>query len=349
MKIVFVLPKFSRYPIGGYKMVYEYANRLAKFGNSVRVLHVNNSLMKKYHLPKSIRIVLANSITKKGPSWITNEGFDIHSVFEPIVEEDFLEADVAIATAVETVSVVQNYFRCRKVYFIQGLENWNVTENELYTTYRNEMKKIVISRWLKQIVDGYSPEESVLINNPIDLTKYNVRNPFSNRNRYSVAIMFNEQPVKGFKYSLEAIHRIKVKYPELIVNMFGRMAYPNKLPKWIHYTENASQQETIEIYNNSRIYLCGSIEEGYGLTGLEAMACGCILVSTDFLGAREYAIDKYNSLLSPIKNIQGLVNNIELAIEDDRLGSEIVSNALQDVKRFSWDKSLGKFIDALGN
>ena len=39
MRITFVLPKFSRHPIGGVRIAYEYANRLQARGHEVAVVH----------------------------------------------------------------------------------------------------------------------------------------------------------------------------------------------------------------------------------------------------------------------------------------------------------------------
>ena len=39
MRITFVLPKYKRQPIGGYRVIYEYANRLTARGHQLTVLH----------------------------------------------------------------------------------------------------------------------------------------------------------------------------------------------------------------------------------------------------------------------------------------------------------------------
>ena len=44
MKVCFVLPKFSRKPIGGFKIVFEYANRLSQKGHKVAILFLKKKL-----------------------------------------------------------------------------------------------------------------------------------------------------------------------------------------------------------------------------------------------------------------------------------------------------------------
>ena len=69
MEVCFVLPGFSRTPIGEYKMVYEYANRLQKRGYRVTILSLNKSKMKQFHLPEFARKLAVNAVNKQQPEW----------------------------------------------------------------------------------------------------------------------------------------------------------------------------------------------------------------------------------------------------------------------------------------
>lgn len=46
MRICFVLPGVARQPVGGYKMAYEYANRLVKENHDVSILYLNQDFLK---------------------------------------------------------------------------------------------------------------------------------------------------------------------------------------------------------------------------------------------------------------------------------------------------------------
>ena len=129
--------------------------------------------------------------------------------------------------------------------------------------------------------------------------------------------------------------------------MFGRKGYPAKLPDWVKYTKNASQKQTVQIYNDSKVFLCASIEEGFGLTGLEAMSCGSVLVTTDFLGAREYAVDGYNALVSPVKDHKELAHNIIRVFEDETLARKLSENGVTSALDYSWDIAKDRFIYAI--
>ena len=59
-----------------------------------------------------------------------------------------------------------------------------------------------------------------------------------------------------------------------------------------------------DILNYASIFICSSINEGFGLTGAESMACGCALATTSYPAVFEYAVDKKNCLVSPVKDIK---------------------------------------------
>ena len=71
MKISFVLPGFSRVPVGGYKMVFEYANRLVRHGFQVQIIFINNNSMNKIKAPFLIKKCLMSLATHYEPDWFS--------------------------------------------------------------------------------------------------------------------------------------------------------------------------------------------------------------------------------------------------------------------------------------
>lgn len=341
MNITFVLPKVSRYPVGGYKMIFEYANRLAERGHNLSVVFLNDRLMEKYRIHPMIRKRIARIITGIEPRWF-NLNHKINKISSFFTDGTY-KADIVIATAVETVELVKNRFNCKKVYFIQGYEIWNIEKEKLYNTYAVNMKKIVIAGWLKEFVDQYSPQPAVVIKNPVDLKIYREVIPHKKRKKHSIALLYNEMPEKGFNCAYKTLVEVKNRYPDLEVFMFGRRAYSEKLPDWIYYTANASQKETVEIYNKANVFLCTSIEEGFGLTGLEAMACGCVLISTGYRGVYEYAQDGVNALISSVNDVHQLVENISKVFQNDELCASLIAESRKTCKLFDWNDAVDLF------
>ena len=344
MRICFVLHGVARQPVGGYKMAFEYANRLVKENHEVLILYLNQDLLKNYSVPLVVKRKIAKILTKIEPKW-----FDLNKKIKKIsnLDLDYKEKlgklDVCIATSAEkTVEEVnKNLIAKTKLYLIQDYENWNISDKELIATYKLGFKNIVVAKWLKQIVDQYSPTESVLIPNAIDTSIYTETVPIQNRDNHTIALLYHESPHKGLKNAFKVLDKLKQKYPDLKVIMFGKFPKP-ELPNWITYYKGASQKKTVEIYNSVKVFLCSTIEEGFGLTGIEAMACGACLVSTDYRGVREYAVNNYNSLLSPVGDIDAQVENVIRIFENKELQKNISSNGIQHVKKFKWSEAMKK-------
>ncbi|MHA7078812.1 glycosyltransferase family 4 protein [Lactobacillus delbrueckii] len=331
-------------------MVYEYANRLVNDGCEVSILFMNGVVLSKFRLPERVRRIGANFMTQIEPKWFNlDKRIKKISMTERNYQRKIDGVDVCIATAVETADLVQNHLKAnKKVYFIQDYENWHVSEKNLRKTYNFGMANIVISKWLKKTVDQYSKKPAILIQNPIDTSIYSAKVEINKRKAHSIALLYHLGKHKGLNNALEAIKRLKEIYPDLTVQMFGVPDRPEEFPDWINYHQRASQEETVKIYNSSQVFLCSTLNEGFGLTGFEAMSCGACLVSTNYTGVREYAIDEFNALLSPVGDIDAQVHNVVRVFEDADLREMLSQNGINTGSKYSWEEATQKFEQAIG-
>lgn len=350
MRICFVLPGFSRRPSGGYKMVFEYANRLVNEGCEVYILFLNNEAFQRFHLPLFMKRILCNIFTRIEPNWfnldrrvqkISNLDYGYKSKLGPL--------NALFATSAEKTvdEVFYNLQAEKKYYFIQDYENWHVSKEFVDKTYRLGLNNIVISKWLKKKIDKISGKPSILIPNAIDTDIYKKNRIMINRQPHTIALLYHQEKHKGLANAFEVLKKVKMKFPDLEVKMFGQFPRPN-VPKWIKYYKNATQAETVSIYNSCQVFLCSTIEEGFGLTGFEAMSCGACLVSTNYKGVREYAVDNYNAMLSPVGDIQAQVDNVIRIFEDPSLRDKISHNGEKSSKDYSWSEAMKKFNKMLG-
>ncbi|MCM1263710.1 MAG: glycosyltransferase family 4 protein [Butyrivibrio sp.] len=342
MKIVFILPQRDKKPIGGFKIVYEYANRLSDRGHEVTIAYYCGNDLKRTKLPLQARNMLCRISVRHRPKWFNLNG-NVKKIVIPKIENTYLpDADIIFATAVGTVDAVHTLDEAKgkKYYLIQGYEVWDKTDAEVRKTYLyKDMRKICIASWLAEYMKGEPVE---VIPNPIDTQEFFIEKSIEKRNPYTISLLYHTAEYKGVNYALRALYILKSKYPQLSVWMFGVSNRPESIPKWIRYTRNAKSSELRTIYNNSAIFLCATIEEGFGLTGAEAMACGCALVSTEYKGVKEYAIDGENALLSPVKDIQALAKNVESLFQDNNLRIQLAQNGYKKIRKNSWKEAVDK-------
>lgn len=349
MKICFVLPQVSKDPVGGYKIVFEYANRLVKDNFDVSIVFINDNAFKLRKIPHGLKHLIINVRTQIQPRWfpLDKRIKKISSVSKSKMK-NIAENNIVVATDSTTVDFVLKYFpKSKKFYLIQGYETWNMSKDELYKTYNLGFKKIVVSKWLKKIVDDHSDTKSIYIQNPININKYKINTPISQRNKYILGMLYHESAGKGCKYTLKAIENLRKKYPKLQLIMFGTPKKPQNLPSWISYYRNATQEQTISIYNKISIFAVGALNEGFGLTGLEAMACGAALITTDFPAVYEYAENKETALISHRKNVREMEKNIDYLIQNNDYRCQLAEKGAQSAKAFSWESAYNKFKKAI--
>lgn len=347
MRITFVLPGYLRSPAGGYKMVFEYANRLTLRGHKVAIaFDCFQGAQGHQRIPGFLKKLCYRFFVWYYPKW-----FALHPkvrkvcAYTGINDREIPDADFVCATAVGTANDVAKLSinKGEKLYFIQDFENWGSwTSDAVKETYRLGMKNIVIAKWLEKIVQD-SGFDCVLIPNGIDFDVFNIDIPIASRKGHTVSMLYHEQVHKGSIYGIAALKKLKERYPDLQATLFGVPKRPDDLPAWIQYIQSATQPQLWQVYNQSKIYLCPSIKEGFGLTGAEAMACGCAYVASDYGGVHEYAIDGRNVLLSPPKDVEGLVKHISYLFDHDDERIKLAQQGYKDIQTLDWNRSVDKF------
>ena len=355
-KIVFWLPRACMEPAGGFKIVFEYANRLAKDGFPVEIIYPMVHYGARYDWKHAIvyRLIFLWRLifrTYRPTKWFRIEDSIQQRWLWKLENYQLKESAVIVASAIETAYSLQNYqskFLEDKFNFIQGFENWSFTDEQVIQSYHFPIKKIVISTWLKDIVNSCG-EKSVFIPNGFDFTFFNVKNPITDRNEYEVICMYHTSALKDFSTASKAFDIVKEKHPQLHVTLFGVFDKPD-LPVWYDYYQRPEKELFNKLYNNAAIYVGSSQVEGWGLTVGEAMQCGCAVACTDNKGYLEMAKDGETALVSPTKDSQALAKNIIRLIEDDQLRCTIAMNGNKFIHEFDIEKSylkLKKFLNGI--
>ena len=235
--------------------------------------------------------------------------------------------------------------RCQcedKFYLIQDREDWyGFSEKQLKRTYRFQMTKIAISEWLRDYVQT-TGETCAFIPNGLDFDYFKMTVPIETRNKYSVAMLWNADERKRMDVAIDALKIVRENFPQLCVCAFGSTKRPDSLPEWIAYVQRPDRDCHNGIYNHAAIFIATSDQEGWGLTPCEAMICGAAVACTDIGGYRSFAKDGVTALMSSPGDAELLARNICRLISDDNLRIQIAKAGHENIKRFSWGRSLGK-------
>lgn len=99
-KIQFVLPGVSKHPVGGYKMVFEYANRLTATGKyQCIILFDCSNTLKRSIIPDKIRSTLVRVLVWYFPKWFALDKRILKKAVFNWTDDEVHDADVIVATS----------------------------------------------------------------------------------------------------------------------------------------------------------------------------------------------------------------------------------------------------------
>ena len=351
-RITFLMPAVQLMPSGGYKIVYEYANRFASDGCTVNILHPAAISFRNSSLKGKLKYLYYNmrfNLWKKFSIQWFKFNPNVNNIFVPnLSEKNIPESDVIIGTGSQTAIPLYNVKKIsneKKYYFIQGYESWAIGLEQLNQTYRLPINKIVIADYLLEKlheigVDGH------LVYNGLDFEFFKRYNPIEKRDKYTIVMPYNKVKLKGCDVGFEALKIVHNKYPQLKVQLYG-VHIPRKLPDYCTFYLKPDKNLFNKILNTSSIFLGPSFSEGFCLTVAEAMQCGCTAVCTNIGGYGVTCIDNETALLGEVGNPQSLAINIIKLIENDDLRYKLANNAYNHIQKFTWERAYTLFRDII--
>lgn len=108
----------------------------------------------------------------------------------------------------------------------------------------------------------------------------------------------------------------------------------------------SDRKKLAEYYKEAHIFLLPSRYEPFGLTTLEAMACGAVPFVSRAAGSRELIIDGVNGFIVDMHERGKTAKKILTIFEDKKLKKKISENAVMTVeKHYSWDIISTKIVE----
>lgn len=353
MRITILLPSTGNTPVGGFKVVYEYANHLVTRGHSVTVVHPAMLEMDTpwFDRPKKVVRYIQRSIDK---SFLPTKWFRLDSrvttLWVPSLKEKFIpDADAIVATAWQTAEWILSYGQEKGVryYLIHDYEHYMTADSgareRIAATYRDNLHNIVTSTAGVEMLKVNGAEINAYIPNGINFDTFQLKIDFGSVERRTIGFPSRPEKFKGTADAVAAMDNVRKKLGDNITAWSFGGRKPDFLPGWINYYERPTDEFLCELYNSSAIFVTASHYEGWGLPGSEAMACGAALVSTEHGGVRAYAEHGRTALLSAPKDIDALAENICQLLENAALRQNIAQAGYQHIQQFTWDTA----VDAL--
>lgn len=104
------------------------------------------------------------------------------------------------------------------------------------------------------------------------------------------------------------------------------------------------EADLVALYNICELFIFPSLHEGFGLPALEAMACGAVVIGSNTSSIPE-VIGRKDALFDP-NQIESMTEALYKGLTDKNFRQSLLEFAPQQVKKFSWEQSAAKAIDA---
>jgi len=109
------------------------------------------------------------------------------------------------------------------------------------------------------------------------------------------------------------------------------------------FTILGSVGNLIEFYHKISIYIQPSIQDGFGITPLEAMAHGRAVIVSDGVGMSELVDDGKDGFVVPMRDIRAIKEKILYFYDNPSEITRMGRNARQKAMNYTWDKIRGEY------
>lgn len=98
-----------------------------------------------------------------------------------------------------------------------------------------------------------------------------------------------------------------------------------------------SDDDVQRVVATSSVFCLPSAIEGFGLTAIEAMACGVPVVLADIPALREISGEGEAALLAPVGDVPATARALRQALTDSTRRRQLLDGAQKQLRRYDWD------------
>lgn len=336
MNIVFF--RHSLLSRGGDKMIVVYANHLVESGHNVTIK--TNLVDTVFALDERIGIEPLRFSGKIG------------TILSALLEKT--KSEIIIADIVAMVCMLSLRNRHKLLCFAQDYDEsyYSFVVQKLFIRLLYylaltffKVKTIAVSNPLAELLRNRFNADVSVVENGIDT---NVFYPapdkelvFSKEGRKAVLLHSRKDYRKGFDIAVEVIKRLQsrmtVPFEVWTVGVPVQGLFADCIHRDFGYV---GESDLRRIMSSADIFLYPSRHEGLPLMPLEAMACGCAVVTTT---AVPFAVRGENALVTQTEDVEALSSSLYTLSCDDNLNTRLVEAGKRLAEAHSLDEAVRNF------
>lgn len=107
----------------------------------------------------------------------------------------------------------------------------------------------------------------------------------------------------------------------------------------VHFTGYVSEEEKVRLLTRAEVAAYPSSKEGWGITVIEANACGVPVVATRVPGLRDAVVDGETGVLVPLGDRKAMARALIGLLRDREERERLAGNALERSRRYTWENT----------
>jgi glycosyltransferase involved in cell wall biosynthesis len=241
------------------------------------------------------------------------------------------------------------------ILFFQGFGSQNYAQ-ECASLMYPYTGVICTSRWLGDLAARSGHNKVFIVAPGIDDHFFGKQ--IEKKKETIIGTLYHDNEEKNTSLYVAGLQKFKARHPNVKLKGLFLSANPPKSRK-LFESMNKSEGGAIEhslvvkppqhllpyIYASCSVWVSPSMNEGFGLTTLEAMACGIPTIVYPNLGLNEYLEHNKNCFIAKDKlQITSALNSL---LNDKTVYNKIVMEGLNLSAKFTWKESVNNFIQAV--
>jgi glycosyltransferase involved in cell wall biosynthesis len=239
-----------------------------------------------------------------------------------------------------------------EINFVLGMYIF-LAERPLTAVYRGNKFNVISESTADDIVARGIPRKDVsIIHCGIDRSVYSFDPAITKYETPTILYLGRIKKYKSIQHLVLALKKVRERLPETRLMIVGAGDYIDSLKSLtnsldlsdaVEFPGFVSQAEKVERMRRAHVAVLPSLKEGWGLTNIEANACGTPVVAARTPGLRDSVKDGVSGFLYEHGNIDDLADKLSQILEDRETAVRLQRGGLEWADTFNWDSAAEKF------
>lgn len=360
MKILIINWQDIKNPFGGGAEVHmhEIFKRIAAMGHDVTIFACAHPDLATEEIIDGIKIIRKGDrnlfnfiIPKEYSKRFKNQGYDI--VIDDINKIPFFTP----LFVKEPLLAISHHFFGKSIFHetnaIFGAYVY-LSESLVDVIYKKTKFVVVSDSTLDEFISrGFDKNNITIVTNAIEQSDFPMAVTTKNPNP-TVTYFGRLKKYKSVDHLVRAFYFVSQEIPNAKLEFIGRGDFRPFLEQLctklgisdkVHFHGFVDEQTKAELLSKSYCVVNTSMKEGWGITNIEANACGTPVISANVPGLRDSVSEGVSGLLYEYGNIMELADKLRIVLTDNEKRQLLSEGAVSWASQFSWDKSAEIMLD----